>query len=58
MRSAVDEETQCFKLTWTESGRPAVREPARRSFRTRVIIRLRSLAMFDLAIDGKPEAVP
>ena len=37
IESAVDEKTQRFKLTWTESGGPAVREPTRRSFGTRLI---------------------
>ena len=38
--SQVDEKTERFKLTWTESGGPAVKEPARRSFGTRLIGRL------------------
>jgi two-component sensor histidine kinase len=29
-----------FRLKWTESGGPAVQEPSRRSFGTRLIVRL------------------
>ena len=36
----VDEETQRFKLAWTEKDGPAVQEPTRRSFGTRLINRL------------------
>ena len=36
----VDEVAQRFKLTWTEKGGPAVQEPTRRSFGTRLIGRL------------------
>ena len=36
----VDEKAQLFKLTWTEKGGPAVQEPTRRSFGTRLINRL------------------
>jgi two-component sensor histidine kinase len=36
----VDDEAQRFNLTWTERGGPAVREPTRRSFGTRLINRL------------------
>lgn len=38
--STVDEKAQQFKLTWTEKGGPAVQEPSRRSFGTRLINRL------------------
>ena len=37
---AVDEETRRLKLLWTEDGGPAVQEPTRRSFGTRLIGRL------------------
>ena len=36
----VDEATQRFRLTWSEKGGPAVRQPTRRSFGTRLIGRL------------------
>jgi two-component sensor histidine kinase len=35
--SALDEGAQRFKLTWAEKGGPAVREPTRRNFGTRLI---------------------
>ncbi len=35
--STVDEKTQLFTLTWRETGGPAVQEPTRRSFGTRLI---------------------
>jgi two-component sensor histidine kinase len=38
--STVDKKTLRFKLTWTETGGPAVQEPTRRSFGTRLIGRL------------------
>jgi two-component sensor histidine kinase len=38
--SAVDEKTQRLKLTWNENGGPAVQEPTRRSFGTRLITRI------------------
>jgi two-component sensor histidine kinase len=38
--SAVDEKARRYKLTWTEKDGPAVREPTRRSFGTRLIDRL------------------
>ena len=38
--SAIDEKTLRFKLTWTESGGPAVQQPRRSSFGTRLINRL------------------
>jgi two-component sensor histidine kinase len=34
---AIDEETQRLKLTWTETGGPAVAPPTRRSFGTRMM---------------------
>jgi two-component sensor histidine kinase len=37
IKSHIDERTQRFKLTWTESGGPPVREPTGRSFGTRLI---------------------
>lgn len=37
--SRVDEIAQLFELTWTEKGGPAVKEPTRRSFGTRLISR-------------------
>ena len=38
--STIDKEARRFKLRWTESGGPPVKEPARRSFGTRLIRRL------------------
>jgi two-component sensor histidine kinase len=38
--SMVEENPQRFRLTWTEKGGPAVQQPARRSFGTRLIGRL------------------
>jgi len=38
--SRVDEIAQRFMLTWTEEGGPAVKEPTRTSFGTRLIDRL------------------
>jgi two-component sensor histidine kinase len=38
--AASDEKTQRFKLTWTESDGPPVREPTRHGFGTRLINRL------------------
>ena len=35
--STVDEETQLFTLRWTETGGPAVKEPTRHSFGTRLL---------------------
>jgi len=35
--STADEETQLFTLRWTETGGPAVQEPTRRSFGTRLL---------------------
>ena len=35
--STVDEATQLFTLTWTETGGPTVQEPTRRSFGTRLL---------------------
>jgi PAS domain S-box-containing protein len=40
IRSSVDENAQRFKLTWTETGGPAVEQPTRRSFGTRLLDRL------------------
>jgi two-component sensor histidine kinase len=37
---ALDEHTQRFTLTWTETGGPVVRKPTRRGFGTRLIDRL------------------
>lgn len=38
--ATADEKAQMFRLKWTESGGPAVQEPSRRSFGTRLIVRL------------------
>ncbi|HEY5410276.1 MAG TPA: histidine kinase, partial [Caulobacteraceae bacterium] len=34
---AVDEQAQLFQLTWAETGGPAVQEPTRHSFGTRLL---------------------
>jgi two-component sensor histidine kinase len=50
--SAVDEKK--LQLTWTESGGPAVRQPARRSFGTRLIGRLAEQLQGDVRLSYEP----
>jgi len=55
--STVDEEVQRFKLTWTEKGGPAVQEPTRRSFGTRLINRLAEQLQGDVRLRYEPAGV-
>jgi two-component sensor histidine kinase len=50
----VDEEAQRFKLAWTEKGGPAVQEPTRRSFGTRLIGRLADQLQGDVRLRYEP----
>jgi len=50
----VDKKTQLFKLTWTEKGGPAVQEPTRRSFGTRLINRLADQLHGDVRLRYEP----
>ena len=52
--STVDEKVQRFKLTWTEKGGPAVQEPTRRSFGTRLINRLAEQLQGDVRLRFEP----
>ena len=55
--SAVDEETQRFKLTWTEKGGPPVQKPARRSFGTRLIDRIADQLHGEVRLSFEPAGV-
>ena len=55
--STVDEKAQRFKLTWTEMGGPAVQEPTRRSFGTRLINRLAEQLQGDVRLRYEPAGV-
>ena len=57
IKSAIDEKTQRFKLTWTESGGPAVREPTRRSFGTRLINALADQLHGGIRLRYEPEGL-
>ena len=50
----VDEKAQLFKLTWTEKGGPAVQQPTRRSFGTRLINRLADQLHGDVRLKYEP----
>ena len=50
----VDEKMHRFKLTWTETGGPAVREPTRRSFGTRLIETLGKQLSGDVSLAYAP----
>ncbi len=52
--STVDEKASRFKLTWTEMGGPAVQEPTRRSFGTRLINRLAEQLQGDVQLRYEP----
>ena len=52
--ATADEKAQMFKLTWTESGGPAVQEPRRRSFGTRLIVRLADQLHGDIRMNYLP----
>jgi PAS domain S-box-containing protein len=55
--STVDEETQLFTLTWTETGGPTVQEPTRRSFGTRLLGALATQLYGDVRVRYEPEGV-
>jgi PAS domain S-box-containing protein len=55
--STVDDKAQRFKLTWTEMGGPAVQEPTRRSFGTRLINRLAEQLQGDVRLRYEPTGV-
>ena len=55
--STVDEEAQRLKLTWTEMGGPAVQEPTRRSFGTRLINRLAGQLHCEVRLRYEPTGV-
>ena len=52
--STVDQKAQRFKLTWIEKGGPAVDEPTRRSFGTRLIARLADQLQGDVQLKYEP----
>lgn len=53
--SAVDETAQRLKLTWTEQDGPAVVEPTRRSFGTRLMGRLADQLRADVRLKYEPK---
>ena len=55
--STVDEKAQLFKLTWTEKSGPAVQEPTRRSFGTRLINRLAEQLQGNVRLRYEPTGV-
>ncbi len=55
--STVDERTQLFTLTWTETGGPMVQEPTRRSFGTRLLGALASQLHGDVRVRYEPAGV-
>lgn len=55
--STVDEKAQRFRLTWTEIGGPAVQEPTRRSFGTRLINRLAEQLQGNVRLKYEPTGV-
>jgi two-component sensor histidine kinase len=57
IKSAIDEKTQRFKLTWTESGGPPVREPTRHSFGTRLINGLADQLHGDVRLRYEPNGL-
>ena len=50
----VDETTQRFELGWTETGGPAIQEPTRRSFGTRLIGRLAEQLQGEIRLRYEP----
>ncbi len=50
----VDDLAQQFKMTWTEKGGPAVQEPTRRSFGTRLIGRLADQLQGEIRLRYEP----
>lgn len=57
INSAVDEQAQLFSLTWTESGGPAVDEPSRRGFGTRLLGALAKQLHGEVQMRYEPEGV-
>lgn len=55
--SSIDATAQLFKLTWTEKGGPAVQEPARRSFGSRLISRLAEQLHGDTRMKFEPSGL-
>ena len=55
--SAVDETTQLFTLTWTETGGPTVQEPTRRSFGTRLLGGLATQLHGDVRVRYEPTGI-
>jgi two-component sensor histidine kinase len=55
--STVDDKALRFRLSWTEIGGPAVREPTRRSFGTRLINRLADQLHGDVQLRYEPAGV-
>ncbi|MGZ6050230.1 MAG: HWE histidine kinase domain-containing protein [Phenylobacterium sp.] len=55
--STVDEMTQLFTLTWTETGGPAVQEPTRRSFGSRLLGALATQLHGDVRVQYEPTGV-
>jgi PAS domain S-box-containing protein len=53
----VDDETQLFTLTWTETGGPTVQEPTRRSFGTRLLGALATQLHGDVRVRYEPAGV-
>jgi two-component sensor histidine kinase len=57
IRSTLDEDAQRFKLTWVEKGGPAVQEPPRRGFGTRLIHRLADQLHGDARLRFEPAGI-
>ena len=55
--STIDEIAQRFRLTWTETGGPAVQEPPRRSFGTRLINSLAEQLQGNVRLRYEPTGV-
>lgn len=55
--STVEETSQLFTLTWTETGGPTVQEPTRRSFGTRLIGALATQLHGDVRVQYEPAGV-
>jgi two-component sensor histidine kinase len=57
IKSAIDEKTQRFTLTWTESSGPIVREPMRHSFGTRLVKGLADQLHGDIRLRYEPKGL-
>ncbi|POR47111.1 sensor histidine kinase [Bosea psychrotolerans] len=55
--ATIDDTAQKLGLTWTERGGPAVREPTRRSFGTRLLNRLAHQLQGEMRLEYKPTGV-